>query len=237
MKRVLLLYHAWNNRKALLGDLLDEHHIAYDTIDVEHEPIADPTGYAAVIGFGGPQNLYKQDSYPYLLREKEVLRLIVEKEIPYLGICLGGQLLADALGGQVKPHTFTEIGFFDVQLTAEGKRDPLFASLPGYQRVFHWHEDTFDLPPDAVLLATSDVTEHQAFRYGRQAYGLQYHIELDEQALDRWLYHPSTKGQILNTLGTDGYSTLEKTRAGQFPLYSAHTRIVMNNFLRMSSLL
>lgn len=79
MKRALLLYHAWNNQKALVGDILDEHHIAYEIINVEEEPIVDPTQYAAVIAFGEYQNLYEQDKYSYFLQEKEQLHLIVEK--------------------------------------------------------------------------------------------------------------------------------------------------------------
>lgn len=237
MKRALFLYHEWNNHEALVGAILDEHHIAYDTIDVEKEPISDLSRYAAVIAFGGSQNLYERARYPYFIQEEEQLRLMVEKDIPYLGICLASQLLADALGGQPRPHTLTEIGFVNVQLTNEGRHDPLFAGLPGWQRVFSWHEDTFDLPAGAIRLATNDATENQAFRYGQRAYGLQYHIELDEHVLDTWLHHPSTKGQMLSELGEDGYTALEKTYLCEFALYHEHTRILMNNFLRISNLL
>ena len=237
MKRALFLYHAWNNHAALVGTILDEHHIAYDTIDIEKEPVSDLSEYAAVPAKSDHQNLYERARYPYFIQEEEQIRLLVEKDIPYLGICLGGQLLADALGVQPRQHTLTEIGFGNVQFTHEGKHDPLFAGLPGWQRVFNWHEDTFDLPSGAIRLATNDATENQAFRYGQRAYGLQYHIELDEHAFDNWLHHPSTKGQLLSELGEDGYTALEKAYLREFELYQEHTRILMNNFLRISNLL
>jgi GMP synthase (glutamine-hydrolysing) len=237
VERVLLLYHAWDNHKAFIGTLLDEQHIPYDIIDVEEEPIPDPTTYAAVIAFGGPQNVYNIDKHPYFVQEKEKIRLLVERDIPFLGICLGGQLLADALGGRVRPHSLTSIGFFDVQFTPEGHNDPLYAGLPGYQKVFHWHEDTFDLPPDAVLLATTEITKNQAFRYGQRAYGLQYHIELDDAALDSWLYHPSSKETLINTLGIEGYTNIETMRPLVFELYHEHTRMLVHNFLKISALI
>ena len=155
MQKVLILQHMQENPKGFVGNLLDEYHITHEVIDVEKEALPDPTNYTAIIAFGGDQHVYDEHLYPYFTAEKVLLQQIIKQNIPFLGICLGGQLLAAALGGQVKLHTMTELGFFDVQLTEEGKRDPLFAGMPGYQKVFHWHEDTFDFPAAAVLLATS----------------------------------------------------------------------------------
>jgi GMP synthase-like glutamine amidotransferase len=141
------------------------------------------------------------------------------------------------LGGVVKRHSLTEIGFFDVPFTEEGQKDPLYEGLPGYQKVFHWHEDTFDLPAGSVRLATNSNTENQAFRFGRHAYGLQYHIELNPEMLDNWLHYPAFKQDIINTLGTEAYDSLEREQYTQYPIYRAHTLIMFENFLQISKLL
>jgi GMP synthase (glutamine-hydrolysing) len=217
----------------MLGTRLQEHSIDYDVINVEQEPIPDPTRYDAVIALGGSQQANDDEKYPYFIEEKALIRKAVEQNIPFLGICLGGQLLAHTLGAPVKRHTMTEVGFFDVTLTPEGKRDPFYEGLPGYQKVFHWHEDTFDLPQGAVHLATSENTFYQAFRYGQRAYGLQYHIELDPPMLDAWLHHPVLKKDMIDTLGIDAYTTLEQSVEKHYPIYRVHTHIIVENFLRI----
>ena len=231
MRKILLLQHSWEDPKGFVGDLLDERHIPYDVVQVEEETIPDPAQYAAIITLGGPQQAYDEQQYPYLLEEKRVTRQIVAQAIPYLGICLGGQILADALGGRAKPHTMAEVGFYEVQITDEGQHDPLLAGLPGHQKVFHWHTDTFDLPDGAVLLATNSNTHNQAFRYGTNAYGLQYHIELDTAMLSTWLHHPQFEESALSELGLERYQQLEQESKTAFALYHQHTRIMLDNFL------
>ncbi len=234
--RILLLQHAWDDTPGYVGYLLQQYAIPFDVVDVEKEVLPDPCDYSAVIALGGPQHVYESEQYPYFVQERALLQRVVEQNIPYLGICLGGQLLADTFGGKVKRHTVPEFGFYTVQFTEEGQRDPLFAGLPGYQKVLHWHEDTFDLPEGAVLLATSENTENQAFRYSERAYGIQYHIEIDDTTLDTWLYHPLCKESILQTLGQAAHEETEQARAVHFPLYHQHTRILLQNFLRLSGL-
>ena len=237
LKRIVLLQHVWDNHKGYVGQLLDDYAIPYEIIDVEHETIPDPTQYAAVISFGGSQHIYAMDRYPYLLQERAMLHTMVEQELPFLGICLGGQLLADAFGGQVRKHALAEFGFYEVQLTEQGRDDPLFTGFPtDHQIVFHWHEDTFDLPVGATLLATSDTTENLAFRYGLRAYGLQYHIEIDDNTLDTWLYDPECKQSVLERHGMQIYTATEQDRATLLPVYHQHSRIIIENFLRISEL-
>ncbi|MBE3560519.1 MAG: type 1 glutamine amidotransferase [Ktedonobacteraceae bacterium] len=236
MKQVLLLLHSWEDPAGYVGTLLDERNIGYQVLNVETEPLPNPSNLAAIIAFGGPQHAYEEAKYPYFITEKAFLREVARQDIPYLGICLGGQLLAGALGGIVKRHTTTEIGFFDVYFTEMGLRDPLYQGLPEYQKVFHWHEDTFDLTPGSMLLATSQQTPNQAFRYGRRAYGLQYHIEVTPQMLHTWLHHPDFQDEILRTLGTEKIQKLEEEMLQHFALYQEHTRIMLDNFLKLSAL-
>ncbi|MBV9228319.1 MAG: type 1 glutamine amidotransferase [Chloroflexi bacterium] len=237
MKRVLILQHEWDNPSGLVGEILQEYHIASDTIHVRNAPIPESIAYDAIVAFGGSQHVYEEDKYPYFTQEKTIIRQAVEQDIPYLGICLGGQLLAGALNSPVRQHSMTELGFFTVHMTEAGKADPLYAGLPGYQTVFHWHADTFDIPAGAILLATNENTENQAFRYGPRAYGLQYHIEVTPEMLDTWLYHPDLKESIIGTIGIDGYTTIERERPIHYPTYEAHTRIIFKNFLRISGLI
>lgn len=232
-KPILFLQHCWDNHKAYLGDLLQQAEISHVVVMVEHEPLPDPADYAAIIALGGPQHVYQQEASPYLAKEEAFIRSALELGIPYLGICLGAQLLAKALGASVKVHTLTEIGFSSVKITQTGQQDPLFAHLPDSQQVFQWHSDTFDLPQGATLLATSAETAHQAFRVGKHAYGLQYHIEVDDTTLDTWLTDPECMETISAHLGAEGLRMLTVQRTHCFTLYQKHTRIMLNNFLSL----
>ena len=139
------------------------------------------------------------------------------------------------MGASVKRHTLTEFGFYDLQITEEGRNDPLFAGLPDYHRVFHWHEDTFDLPAGAILLATSENTKNQAFRYGNRVYGLQYHIELDEPLFAAWL-HEAMDSLKSDIIGSAVFTMPEQERVQHFSVYHEHSHILLKNFLKMNNL-
>ncbi len=237
MKRVLALQFIWDDPPGYLGEMMQEHDIFCEVVEVETTPVPDPTGYDAVIAMGGPQHVGDNEKYPYLVGVESAIHKAVDEDIPYLGLCLGGQLLAHALGAPVKRHTKASIGFYEVQLTEEGKADPLFRGLPGYQQVIHWHEDTFDIPMDAVQLAANAQTENQVFRYGRLAYGTQYHIELTPDMLDVWMHHPDYRQEIVNTLGERAADKFVSDRTRLYPLYRQHTRIMFENFLRIGGLI
>ncbi|MBV9690091.1 MAG: type 1 glutamine amidotransferase [Ktedonobacteraceae bacterium] len=234
MKHVLVLQHVWDDPIGYLGTILQEHTIPYQTINVESEPLPDPTLYGAIIALGGPQHVYDETSYPYFVEEKALIHKAVEQNIPYLGICLGGQLLAYVLGAEVKRQTISEVGFFDVQLTQQARSDPLFQGLVGYQKVFHWHADSFDLPAGAVLLATGERMRNQAFRYGRHAYALQYHIELSQEVLAIWLHQPESRQDLIGTVGFDAYAAIVADQSRYYATYLKHVRIQFENFLRIS---
>lgn len=238
MKRVLALQHTWDDPPGYLGEIMEEYGIACEVVDVEKELLpSDPAAYDALISLGGPQQASDDEKYPYLAPEKVFICKAVEQDMPYLGICLGAQLLAHALGAPVTRHHMTEVGFYEVQLTAEGRTDPLFQGLPGYQEVVHWHEDTFALPKGAVRLATSENTLNQAFRFGQRAYGLQYHIELTPDMLNTWLRYPSYKQEIIKIMGSAWPDLIEKERLTLYPIFREHTRIVFENFLKIGQLI
>jgi len=235
-KRVLALQQVWDDPPGYLGELMEEHSIAYDTIEVEKEPLPVLHAYDALLVLGGPQHAPAEDRFPYLAQEKALIREAVAQEMPFLGMCLGGQLLAHAFGAPVTRHHLTEIGFYRVEFTEEGRADPLLQGLPGYQQVIHWHEDTFDIPPRGVLLATNPYTRNQAFRLGRNAYGLQYHIELTPEMLHTWLHYPDYRKEIVKAMGAEAPDLIEEAAQTAYPLYREHTRILFENFLRIANL-
>lgn len=150
-------------------------------------PQAD--GLRGLIVMGGPMGVYERSKYPHLASEVTLIAEMVRRGRPVLGVCLGAQLLANALGANVYCGPSSEIGFGDVDLSTAAKQDPLFENLPDPLPVFHWHADTFDLPHGAHLLARNSHYEHQAFRLGSNAYGLQFHIEADLDTWKGWQSH------------------------------------------------
>lgn len=131
----------------------------------------------ALVVMGGPMGVYETDRYPHLNAELRLIDEAIRADMPVLGICLGSQLLAAALGARVRPGPCKEIGWYPVELSAQGADDALFEGAPRRFEPFHWHGDVFDLPAGAVPLARSELTELQAFRFGRNAYGLLFHLE------------------------------------------------------------
>lgn len=144
-----------------------------------------------LVVLGGPMGVHDEAAHPWLVAERDLLRQAVALDLPILGVCLGAQQLALALGAEVTTGDRPEIGVGHVELTAAGRRDPVFG--PEYRglsgttvRCVHWHQDTFTLPEGAVHLAASRPFPHQAFRLGSRIYGLQFHIEVDDDLARAW---------------------------------------------------
>ena len=144
------------------------------------------TGIDAVIVLGGPMNVYEEDNFPFLKDEDAFIKKTVKQEVPYLGICLGSQLLSKACGAQVGKSPVKEVGWFRVNFTPDGQADPLFKGLQEEINVYHWHEDMFFVPPGAKLLATAPGCPHQALKVGKNAYGVQFHIEVTDLIIKDW---------------------------------------------------
>lgn len=143
----------------------------------------DLSAVDAVVSLGGPMNVYEEEKYPFLRIEDHFVKQVISKEIPFIGICLGSQILAKACGAKVNKSPEKEIGFYPIQV----KEDVLFEGLDKKLDVFHWHEDMSELPSKAKLLASSQGCPHQAFRVGANAYGLQFHVEVTEPTIRKWI--------------------------------------------------
>ena len=197
MKAVVLV-HAESEGPGTLGDFLKDHGIALDTLRLYRRDRLPPSieGIGAVVTMGGPMNVYEEDKYPFLRHEVTFLKEAIDADIPVIGICLGAQMIAKTLGARVYKARKKEIGWYEVTLTEEGKGDVLFKGLSGKLRVFQWHKDTFSLATGSVLLATSGTCPNQAFRY-RNAYGLQFHVEVTRDILRDWFEDSDQKEEIL----------------------------------------
>jgi GMP synthase (glutamine-hydrolysing) len=139
-----------------------------------------------IVILGGPMSVYEEQEFPFLKGECRLLEAAIQADIPTLGICLGAQLVAKVLGVKVKKAAQKEVGWYNVRLTREGKKDRLFRGLGEELRVFQWHEDTFDLPEGAVLLCRGEACPNQVFRYGKNIYGAQFHVEVDGGMVEDW---------------------------------------------------
>lgn len=187
--RALVLQHIAVEGPGSLAPLLRTRGWDLDTVALyagDRVP-AQPRAYQAIIVMGGPMGVYDEDTYPFLRAEHEFLQQAIAQEVPLLGICLGAQLLARALGARVYRNARREIGWYTVDLTPAGRADALFADVGSPLRVFEWHSDAFDLPAGATHLAWSADCAHQAFRYGDRTYGILFHLELLPEMIRAWL--------------------------------------------------
>jgi GMP synthase-like glutamine amidotransferase len=188
--RILSLVHGPLVRSEFFGDVVREDGHVLEECSVVDEAApprpVDVDAYDAVIVFGGQMNVDEEDEHPWLVKETELIRTLVEREVPLLGVCLGGQLLAKAAGAHVGPSPERERGFVRATLADAAAGDPLFGALPREFDVFVMHEYAFHVPDAAVELARSKVCA-QAFRLGQRAWGVQFHPEIRFEQIEEWL--------------------------------------------------
>lgn len=169
------------------------------------QPLPPHEEVAGAVAMGGPMNVDEVERFPGLAAEREWLAEAARRELPVLGICLGAQLLARALGAEVRPGPRQELGFAPVEVLDPD--DPLLGGLAPAAEVLHWHGDVFDLPAGARLLARSALTEHQAFRHGN-AWGVLFHAEADAALVEAWLAQPEMIDEALAAIGERGVHEL-----------------------------
>lgn len=180
-----------------IEDFLMANGILYAIVDLSKvENIPDTKGFSTLVMLGGPMSVNEDDIYPYIKKEEEIVREFIKDSKSILGICLGAQIIAKALGARVYKGMQKEIGWYDIELTAEGIADPIIRRLAVHPhvgdmwkrfKVFHWHGETFDIPEGAVRLAGSELFPNQAFRYGNRVYAFQFHIEVTKEMIYDWL--------------------------------------------------
>jgi GMP synthase (glutamine-hydrolysing) len=203
MRKLLVCQHVPFEILGTLDPLFRSRGFRVRYVNFGRHPDAQPSleGYRGLIVLGGPMNVDEVDVHPHLATEIDLIRNALERGIPVLGICLGAQLLARALGASVRPNGEKEIGWYEVRPTPGGREDRLFRHFRTAEKVFQWHGDTFEIPAGAVPLAEGDACRNQAFRWGDNAYGLQFHLEVDEPMIERWLRVPIHRAEIESLAG------------------------------------
>lgn len=162
-------------------------HYCYIRLDQgEKLPTAEEISGNALVILGGPMNVYEEERYPYLKEETELIRHGLDAGTPMIGICLGAQLIAKAAGAQVYAGRTKEIGWYPIHLEPAAGEDTLFRQANSEIRVFQWHGDTFDIPEDAVNLASSALFPNQAYRLNNNVYALQFHLEVTREMILAW---------------------------------------------------
>jgi GMP synthase (glutamine-hydrolysing) len=193
--KILVFQHVPFEPLGTLDPLLKQAGFRLRYVNFGRNPDERPSldGYVALIILGGPMYADDVAVYPHLVTEIELIQEALQRDISIMGICLGAQLLAKALGGTVLAGAGREIGWHEVEVTDAGINDQVLSTFGRRSQVFQWHEDVIELPPDAVHLARSERCAAQAFRYGEHAYGFQFHLEADGALIERWLRVPQNQ--------------------------------------------
>jgi GMP synthase (glutamine-hydrolysing) len=189
MEEILVFQHDPFVSLGFFAEVLEKHNRSFRVVRLFHGemPAEDWEQVRGLIILGGAMHACEEECYPFLRWERTIIRAAVEESLPMLGVCLGAQLIAAALGAAVYPGTVQEIGWYPISITPYGQVDSLLGYLPESPTVFQWHGHGFDLPAGALRLATSANYENQAFRLGKNIYGLQFHLEVTDSMIERWL--------------------------------------------------
>lgn len=204
--------------------------ISYVDFEKRDKLPSSPDGFSLVLFMGGPMNVYEENQYPFLRDELRFLEQCLKKGTKTIGLCLGAQMMARALGAKVKKNREKEIGWFDLELTQKGMEEPLLKGLPKNFGVFQWHGDTFDIPSGAAHLARSALCENQAFIHGN-ALALQFHAEINgEQEVMAWseLY----RSELMRERGARGMEQMMAETRRFMPLLKPNADIFYQNIHR-----
>jgi GMP synthase (glutamine-hydrolysing) len=199
--RLLVLQHISCEPPGVFSEVMSEQGVEPIAVELdENEPLPDWREFDAVLAMGGPMGADDDTEHPWLSAEKQLVRESVEAGRPFLGVCLGVQLLASALGAPVRSMESPELGLLPVELTAEGREHPLFEGLDDPFPSLQWHGDTFDLPPGAVRLASSPAAANQAFQAGERGFGIQFHLEVTPEMAREWAQVPEYRAYLAEAL-------------------------------------
>ena len=236
--KLLVFQHLACEHPAVLRSFLAEDGIAWDTVELDAGdaiPALEP--YDMLWVMGGPMDVWDVEEHPWLVPEKRAIRRWVrELKRPFLGVCLGHQLLADALNGTCGPQRPPEVGILDIELTEAGKTDPVLAGLPHRMKALQWHGvQVAQAPDDAVVLARSDVCSIQAMRIGRHAYSMQYHVEIEPNTIPDWGKVPAYEAALAKVRGPNALAALAKEAEPLMPGFIANARRLYRNFMTIAA--
>jgi len=236
---VIVLQHIKIEDPGYIKDLMLNDGVNLTTIELdEGEKIPNNLSkFDAMFCMGGPMDTYMEDQYPWLIEEKKRIKeFAVTLKKPYLGFCLGCQLLGEAVGGNVVKSNPSEIGIMDVNFSSEKNSDNLFSSFPNKIKSLQWHSyevSNLQSNKDVVILASSPITKYQIFKYQNHAYGIQFHIEIKDTTVNEWGCVPEYKSALEEQLGEGALEKFDKEAKSNMSQMNNYSKILYSNFKKI----
>ena len=238
MPRILVFQHIEVEHPGIFRDFLAADEVAWDTVELDAgEPIPDLSRYDALWVMGGPMDVWEEARYPWLVPEKAAIEeAVVQRRLPFLGVCLGHQLLAEALGGSVGPSEAPEIGVLEVRATPQGERSPYLQGLPPVMTSLQWHGAEVKRPPaGAVVLGSTPACRVQAMSTGPGVLSLQYHVEITPTTVTEWAGIPAYRDALERHLGPSALDEFRRRAAAHMSEFNRHARRLYDNWMAVAS--
>ena len=236
---VIILQHIKIEDPGYIKDLMLSDGVSLTTIELdEGEKIPnDLSKFDAMFCMGGPMDTHMEGQYPWLIDEKKRIKeFVVTLKKPYLGFCLGCQLLGEAIGGNVVKSNPSEIGIMDVNFSVEKNNDSLFSSFPNKIKSLQWHSyevNNLESNKDVTILASSPITKYQIFKYKNHAYGIQFHIEIKDTTVNEWGCVPEYKSALEKQLGENALEKFDKEAKSNMSQMNNYSKILYSNFKKL----
>ena len=235
MKRLAVFQHLDVEHPGVFRDFLAADGIAWDCFELdEGAAIPDLAGYDGLWVMGGPMDVWEEEQHPWLVAEKQAIRhAVTDLKLPFLGICLGHQLLAAALGGDVAKAAQAEVGLLEVEITAAGRRHPAFEGLSERVLCLQWHgAEVSRVPPGVEVLASSPRCAVQALAYGQHAVSAQFHVEVTATTVDEWAAVPAYRQSLEATLGENAVERFRNDTLTRIQDFNRDARTFYDNWMR-----